>query len=201
MDTFKAIESRRAVKAFDPDYKMTPQEKEKIFTLAQLAPTAFNIQHWRFVTIDDPALRTKIREVAWNQPQVTDSSLLVILCADTKSWEKDTLRYWASATKEAQDFLLPAIDAYYRGKERVQLDEVHRSCGMAGTTIMLAARAMDYDTCPMDGFDYEAVGKLINLPDDHVISFMIAIGKKMAEPYERPPLLPAEEIIISNKFS
>ena len=57
-----------------------------------------------------------------------------------------------------------------------------RSCGMAAQTIMLAAKSMGYDTCPMKGFDYEKVGKLLNLPDDHVIVMMILVGKAAKPP-------------------
>ena len=60
----------------------------------------------------------------------------------------------------------------YKGNEQVQRDEAMRSCGIAAQTLMLAAKAMGYDSCPMDGFDFEAVGKLINLPADHLISMV-----------------------------
>jgi nitroreductase len=200
MDVFQAIETRRAVKGFDPAHKISVAEGDKLFAMARLAPTAFNIQHVRFLDVDDAALRQDIRAAAWNQAQVTDSSLLVVLCADTKAWEKEPMRYWATAPKETQDFMLPAIDAYYRGKEGVQRDEAHRSCAMAGMNLMLSARAMGYDSSPMDGFDYEAVGKLINLPEDHLISFMVAIGKKAQEPHPKAPLLPVEDVVIRNKF-
>jgi nitroreductase len=50
-----------------------------------------------------------------------------------------------------------------------------RSCGIAGQTIILAAKAMGYDTCPMIGFDPQKVAELIKLPDDHVIYLL---GKK-----------------------
>jgi nitroreductase len=200
MNIFETLQARRAVKGFNPDHKMSAEEEQKLFDHARLSPTAFNIQHWRFVTVKDTALRQKIRAAAWDQAQVTDSSLLVILCADTKAWEKAPVRYWQNAPQEAQDFILPALDAYYRGKERVQLDEVHRSCGMAGMNLMLMAQEMGYDSCPMDGFDYDAVGKLINLPADHVISFMIAIGKKTKEPYERANRLPHDEVVVTDRF-
>ena len=52
-----------------------------------LAPLAFNIQHWRFVLVQDPELHKQVRAVAWDQAQVTDASLLIILCADLKAWE------------------------------------------------------------------------------------------------------------------
>jgi nitroreductase len=88
MDTIEAITQRRAVKQFDPGHQMTKNEIEQLFSLAILSPTAFNIQNWRFVLVQNPDLRKTIRSVSWNQAQVTDASLLIVLCADLKSWEK-----------------------------------------------------------------------------------------------------------------
>jgi len=200
METLEAIRTRRAVKQYDPNHEMTDAEIEQLMSLALLSPTAFNIQNWRFVLVRDPELRKQVRNAAWDQAQVTDASLLVILCADTKSWEKEPGRYWVNAAKATQDFLLPAIDSYYRGREQVQRDEAMRSCGIAAQTLMLAARAMGYDSCPMDGFDFEAVGKLINLPADHVVAMFVAIGKATKEAWPRGGQLPVSEVVIKDRF-
>jgi len=200
MDVFGAIEGRRAVKHFDPDHRMTEEEIERLLGAAVLAPTAFNIQNWRFVLVRDPGLRKKIRDVAWDQAQVTDASLLIVVCGDVKAWEKDPARYWSNAPQEVQDFLVPAIGKYYGGREWVQRDEALRSIGMAAQTLMLAAKAMGYETCPMDGFDYEAVGKLIKLPADHVVGMFVAVGKGIGEPWPRPPLIPRDEVVKYDTF-
>jgi len=200
MDMFTAIETRRAVKQYDPEHRMTEEEIERLFSLALLSPTAFNIQNWRFVLLRDPELRKQVRAVAWNQAQVTDASLLVVLCADLKSWEKEPVRYWKNTPKEVQDFVVPAIDQYYRGRDSVQRDEAMRSCGIAAQTLMLAARAMGYDSCPMDGFDYDAVGKLINLPPDHVVAMFVAIGKGTKEAWPRGGQLPLSEVLMEDRF-
>ena len=65
---------------------------------------------------------------------------------------------------------------------------------------MLAAKEMGYDTCAMDGFDYDAVGKLIQLPGDHVISFMLAVGKGVKEPWPRGGQLPLKDVVITDRF-
>ncbi|HLD14825.1 MAG TPA: nitroreductase family protein [Burkholderiales bacterium] len=197
----EAIETRRAVKAFDPNHRMTEVEIERLLSLALMAPTAFNIQNWRFVLVRDSVLRQEIRKVAWNQAQVTDASLLVVLCADLKSWEKEPARYWRNVTKPVQDFLVPAIQQYYAGREQVQRDEAMRSCGITAMTLMLAAKEMGYDSCPMDGFNFEAVGKLINLPKDHTIAMFVAIGKGIKEPLPRGGQLPMSEVVIENRFA
>ena len=201
MKTEEAIQTRRAIKHYDATHSMTPEEVNELLSLAILSPTAFNIQNWRFVIVDDPELRKQIREVAWDQAQVTDASLFIVLCADLKSWEKQPSRYWVNAPKEIQEFMLPAIDKYYRGKDQVQRDEAMRSCGITAQTLMLAARSMGYDSCPMDGFDFEKVSELIHLPAEHVIAMFVAIGKCTKESWPRPGQLDLNEVIIKNRFA
>jgi nitroreductase len=200
MNTLEAIKERRAVKLYDAAHRMTDDEIGDLLSLAMLSPTAFNIQHWRFVVVKDPELRRQIRAAAWDQAQVTDASLLIVLCADLKAWEKQPERYWANASKEVQDYLIPAIDQYYRGKEQVQRDEAIRSCGIAAQTLMLAAKAMGYDSCPMDGFDFDKAAKLIRLPDDHVIAMFVAIGKAIQPAKPRGGQLSREEVVFTNTF-
>lgn len=73
---------------------MGEDEIRELMSPAMLSPTAFNIQHWRFVQVRDPALREEIRAACWMQPQITDASLLVVICADVKAWPKSPERYW-----------------------------------------------------------------------------------------------------------
>jgi len=200
MEVSRAIEMRRSVKAYDPNHRMSEAETEKLMALAMLSPTAFNIQNWRFVLVRDAELRKKIRANAWDQAQVTDASLLVILTADLKAWERAPERYWREAPQPVRDYLVPAIGGYYAGHEQVQRDEAMRSCGIAAMNLMLVAKEMGYDSCPMDGFDFDAVGKLINLPPDHVIAMFVAIGKGIQEPFPRGGQLPMGEVVITDRF-
>ena len=201
MKTVDAIRSRRSVKPFAEKHSMSEEKANELLSLAVLSPTAFNIQNWRFVVVTDRELRKQIREVAWDQAQVTDTSLFIVLCADLKAWEKQPGRYWVNASKELQEFMLPAIDDYYRGKDQVQRDEAMRSCGIVAQTLMLAAKSMGYDSCPMDGFDFEKVAELIHLPDDHVIAMFVAIGKGTKEALPRAGQLDLDEVIIENSFA
>lgn len=200
MDVFSAIETRRSVKQFDPNHKMSEAEIEKLLSLAMLSPTAFNIQHWRFVRVEDKALREQIRAVSWMQPQITDASLLLVLCADLDAWKKQPERYWRNADKEIGEMMVGAIHGYYNDLEGVQRDEAMRSCGIAAQTLMLAAKAMGYDSCPMDGFDFDAVAKLIKLPPDHVITMFVAIGKATREPWPRGGQLALSEVVVRDRF-
>ena len=200
MDTLKAIVERRSVKHYDPNHRLTSIEEDQLLALAMLSPTAFNMQNWRFVLVKDPELRQQIRAVSWNQAQVTDASLLMVLCADLKAWEKNPVRYWKNAPQDIQKILVPTMGSYYQGRDTVQRDEAMRSCGIAAQTLMLAAKAMGYDSCAMDGFDFDAVGKLINLPCDHTIALFVVIGKALQPPMPRGGQLAKHEVVIIDRF-
>jgi len=83
----------------------------------------------------------------------------------------------------------------------LQRDEAQRSIGIAMQTIMLAAKSMGYESCPMIGFDFDKVAALIGLPEDHVIGPMIAIGKGTKDPWPKPGQLPMHEVVIQDRFA
>lgn len=200
MKVNEAIRARRAIKWYDPEHQMPEDTFRNLMDHAILSPTAFNIQNWRFVRVTDPEQRKAIRAAAWDQAQITDASELLVLCFDNKAWERDPLRYWRNAPQEVQGYLVPAIDTYYRDKPQVERDEGMRSCGLVGQAIMLMAQELGYQTCPMDGFDFDTVAKIINLPDDHTIAFMIAIGKGIKDSWPKPGQMDLDEVMVSNRF-
>ena len=92
------------------------------------------------------------------------------------------------------------IGPFHEGREWLQRDEAQRSIGIAMQTLMLAAKSLGYDSCPMIGFDIDGVAKLIKLPDDCVMGPMVAIGKGTKEPWPKPGQLPLKEVVVENTF-
>ena len=92
------------------------------------------------------------------------------------------------------------IAPFYADNAQLQRDEAMRSIGIASQTIMLAAKAMGYDSCPMIGFDPTQVAKIIDLPDRHVIGLMITVGKALKPANPRPGQLPYEEVVHRDGF-
>ena len=200
MNIIEAIEGRRSIKHYDPEHTMPEADIAELIRLAKLAPSSFNMQNYRFVVVRDKELRKQIRAAAWDQAQVTDASLLVIMCADLTAHADNPSRYWSHAPQEVQDILVPALTPFYEGRPQITRDEAMRSSALGGMTLMLAAREFGYESCPMVGFDADAVAKLINLPDDHAISFMIAIGKQAKPAWPRGERLPDAEVVIQDRF-
>ena len=173
---------------------------KKMFSAVMLSPTSFNIQHWRFVLVKDKEMRQKIKVASFNQPKVTDASLLVVICGDIMAWKKDPSRYWKNVSEDDRNNLLPMIESFYNGREEMQRDEAIRSCSIAAQTLMLAAKSLGYDSAPMIGFNQMEVGKIINLPDDHLIAMMVCIGKAKDPPLPRGGQLEFNEVVIEDKF-
>lgn len=201
MKTLDAIYNRRAIKAFDPDHRLTDDEERQLLEATIQAPTSFNIQHWRLVILRDPELRAKIRTEHGNdQSQMTDASLLVLFTADMKAWTKSPERYWQNAPREVSDLLVGWMGPFHEGREWLQRDEAQRSIGLAMQTLMLAAQDLGYQSCPMIGFDIEKVAELINLPDDHVMGPMVAVGKGTKDPWPKPGQLSLTDVVVENGF-
>lgn len=196
-----AIETRRSVKDFAPDFVIPKADEETLLGQALMSPTAFNIQHWRFVVIRDPELRRRLRAVANDQPQITDAALLIAVCADTNAWRRDLADCWSNVDDDLRETIAIMVDGFYRGRTQFQRDEALRSCGIAAQTLMLAATGMGYGSCAMDLLDADAVGRLISLPDDHVFGMFVAIGKARTPPKPRPGARRREEVVLVDRFT
>ena len=200
MDVFTAVAARRSIKKFDPEHSLSEDEIHRLMEAAILSPTSFNLQNWRFVLVADPERKERLREIGWRQAQFAEASLVILICGDLKAHARDPGRYWRHAPEAPRAAIVSAIVDAYEGRRDRQHDEVLRSGGIAAQTIMLAAKAMGYDTCPMVGFDFAAAAALVNLPPDHEIVMAVTVGKRREDPRPRGGQLPLEEVVIRERF-
>ena len=200
MDTLEAIKTRRATKKFDKSYKMTSEQIKLLMEHAILSPTSYNQQNWRFITITEQSVKDQISKAARDQPQPSEGSLVIILCGNMNAWKEEPLRYWKNHPSEKQETVKNALQRKYADSAQNRRDEAIRSCGMAAQTIMLAARQMGLDSCPMGGFEYDELAKVINLPENHLIVLMIVLGKAVEPAKPRGGQLSLDEIVFENRF-
>lgn len=200
MNTLEAIKERRSIKYFDPDHEMMTTEINTLMEHTLLSPTSFNMQNWRFVVVKDKSIKEQLKAASFNQAQVSDASIVILVCGDLNAWAKEPQRYWKNAPEQVQAQIVPMIGGFYQNNPQLQRDEVMRSAGIAGQTIMLAAKAMSYDSCPMIGFDEKKVAEIINLPDDNVLGLMIVIGKATQSARGRSGQLDMSEVVFFDHF-
>jgi len=199
MELSEAILSRRSVKKFDPHHELDDDELRQLVRFACLAPTSFNMQNWQFVAVRDPARKADLRAAAYNQAQVEEASLVLVLCGRLDA-HVDPSRVLRNAPDEMRGMFTGMIQGLYGTNESLNLQEACRSVGFAGQNVMLMAREMGYDSCPMIGFDARKVAKLLELPDECPPLLMLTIGRALEPARERMGLLDLEEVLSLEEY-
>ncbi|MGH1337889.1 MAG: nitroreductase family protein [Aureispira sp.] len=194
------IQDRKATRFYDPTFKIDSETTERLIKLGQAAPSSFNIQHCRFLVVRDQELRQQIRSIAMNQAQITDASLLIVVCAKIDSWKEDISQKWNHTSKQVQGFIRQSIDEFYQNNTTMQRDEAIRSSGMASQNLMLAAQGMGLQSGALVGFDFKKVAKLIHLPNNYIISNFIVIGRSNEVDSPKSPRLPLTHVLFENTF-
>lgn len=194
------IKTRRAIKKFDSTYRMSSEDVKALRELTILSPTSYNQQNWRFVYVTDQMVKDKISKAARNQAQSKDGSLVIVLCGNLNAWKEEPLRYWRNNTLEKQELVKNALARKYENSPENRRDEAMRSCGFAAQTIMLAARQMGLDSCPMVGFEYDELAEIIQLPKDHMIVMMVVVDKRAEDAAQRGGQLALDDVFFENHF-
>ncbi|SMG19614.1 nitroreductase family protein [Paenibacillus aquistagni] len=204
-DFHQVVKERHSVRYYDPSVKMTIAELEEILHEATLAPSSSNLQPWRFLVIEDQALKEKLLPIAFNQKQVVDASAVIAVFGDLKWYERGEQIYSASVdagymTEEVkQQFVGTAENVYRNMDEARKKSIVHIDGGLVSMQLMLSARARGYDTVPMGGFDGVKFKEAFNVPEHYENIMLIAIGKA-AQPGRPTVRLPLDQIVSWNEL-
>jgi nitroreductase len=194
------VTARRSVKNYDPNHTISDAELKAIFDKVVLAPSSFNLQHWRFIVVRDQANKEKLCRAAFDQPQVKAASAAIVVAGKLSAHE-DAPRIYSESPESIRDIMLPMIRGFYAEKPAMQRDEAIRSGALAAMTLMYAAQDAGYATGPMIGFDPAAVGNLVGLDEHHIPVMLVVIGKQTGDIRPRPKRLPVEEVVKLESFN
>lgn len=195
-----AIEERAATNSFDTTKPVPDDLIRELVRLASRAPTAFNLQNWRFVAVRSPEAKARLRKVACDQAKVTEAAVTFILCGRLPASElvverlqpsveagfmsPETVRLWEQAAK-----------SLYAGQPRMQRDEAIRSATFGASTLILAAKAHGLSSCPMVGFDPDGVAREFALAADEVPVLLLAVGHAAPGNWPQKPRRPVASVL------
>jgi nitroreductase len=187
----QAIESRYSIRTFVQE-TLSKERLQEIIRLAGLAPSAWNLQPWRFHIVMDPNKKAKLQEAAYGQKQVASAPAVIMAASDME----DVLAKLANTVhpelsperKEEEIINLSAIFGSMSVEERGQWG-LAQTCIALGF-LLIAAEGLGYSTVPMLGFDANQVRQILNLPEHVKFAAMVPIGHKAAEghSHHRHPL-------------
>lgn len=189
--------SRHSVRAYKPGVTMPEEDLKRILELASSAPSSWNLQHWRYLVIRDEANKQKLLPLTYNQQQVADASVVVILLGDLQA-NQSAGEVFSKSPEAVRQAMIGQIEGAYTSPQNAR-DEAIRNASLAGMQLMLAARALGYDTVPMGGYDRGAVIREFGIPERYLPVMIIPIGVA-AQPARATERFPLEQIVINERF-
>jgi len=170
-ELIKVQEWRYATKQFDPDRKVPADLWSALEKSLILSPSSFGLQPWKFLVIQDPALRAKLKAASWGQTQIEDASHLVVFLAKETLTEADVDHYVARVAEVRHQ--APESLAAYRGMmvgtlvtgpRAATVDAwAARQAYIALGNFMTSAALLGVDTCPMEGLDAAQYDQILGL--------------------------------------
>jgi nitroreductase len=204
---------RHACKEFDLNKKISQPDFDTILEAARLSPSSFGIEPWKFLVVQNPALREKIRVHTWGaQKQLpTCSHYVVVLARKSYFMAYDApyvSQYMSEVQKSPADVLERRLKIYENfqkvefgiyGNEKAMFDWSSKQTYIALANMMTVAALMGIDSCPVEGFHQEKLDELLADsfgidPKQYGISVMAAFGYKV-NPIRPKVRLPESEVV------
>jgi nitroreductase len=184
-----ALHWRYATKRFDPTRRIPGEVWQILEQSLVLTPSSFGLQPWKFLIIEDPDVRTRLRAASWGQPQVTDASHYLVLTARTAITPAD-IDDWTSRLSEVQgtpsEALAPLRKVITGFTAAMTPDALLawniRQVYIALGQLMTAAALLGIDACPMEGIDPAAYDAVLGLSGgEHTTAVGCALGYRAAD--------------------
>jgi nitroreductase len=177
----QAIRERRATPSFDGE-PIPAADLRQILDAGLHAPSGYNMQPWRFVVVQHPEQRKRLRAASYNQAKVEEASAVIVACGDRDGWRKDLdeMLRLGRAGGMPEGYAAQAsqsVPAYLSGFNEWQMAGwLNKQVMLAVTSMMLMAEVMGYDTAPMEGFEQEKICETLRLPMSYWVVALLAIG-------------------------
>ena len=189
MDTKQAILTRQSIREYDPSFKIDEATLLQLLQDASTAPSSWNLQPWRFVLIQQPEMKAKLRPFVYsNTPQLDTSSALILILNDL-----DRYAMYPILNQMDLDAGLITQDHFKIRQQKAEQARATRSkesldreglldCGLVAQNIMILARGYGFDTCPMGGFDRDQFMSILGMDSTRYKPVvLISIGQRLKD--------------------
>ncbi|MBQ0216433.1 nitroreductase family protein [Alcaligenes faecalis] len=176
-----AIESRISINHFQPNCPFDEDVITSLIYQATKAPSAYNLQNWRFIAARSHEAKVRLKAAAFGQQKIEDASVAFVICGTLAAHTQlaSALQPSVDAQIMAQDIAdvwVARASVDHPASPVLQRDEAVRSASLAAMTLMLAAQGMKLGSCAMSGFDAELVRQSFNLSADELPVMIVTVG-------------------------
>ena len=184
-----ALSWRYAVQAFDSSKKVAQGDLETILESARLSANSFGLEAWKFIVVENPELRLKLKEAGYGQSKITDASHLIVVARRTDVRENIVAERIArtaqivGAPESAFADFKAMLDGAISSRDDQALDSwIKSQTYIALGSMMETASLLNVDNAAMEGFDPKAVDAVLGLPKKHLASVsMLALGYRATD--------------------
>lgn len=197
--TISLIERHVSANLFDASHTLTDVEIEELVRLATRAPTAYNLQHWRFIAVRASDTKARLRALAFDQAKVTDAAVTFIICGvlPDHSVVHERLSPFVKSgfmpASIASDWQEGARTRY--ADPQAARHEAVRSATFGAGTLIHAAEALGLASSPMIGFDAGRVARAFGFSSKEISVILVTIGRAAPGNWPQKPRRPLAEVL------
>ncbi len=185
--TIDILKQRASVKEYDTTHEMTKEELTELLDITTKAPSAWN-QHWHFTVFHSAESKAKLLPIAYNQKQISQASAVIAVLGDLEANQNGEKIYSELAeqgfiTEDIKETLMTQINGAYQSEQYAR-EAAYSNASLAAMQLMIAAKAMGYDTCAMGGFSKDAYIKEFNVSGRYEPVMLISVGKAAKEAHK-----------------
>lgn len=179
-DLISKLEWRYATKKFDPSQLVSQDKIDFILEAIRLSATSSGLQPYEVLVITNKAIREQIKQVAWNQGQVTDSSHLLVFAA-WDNYTADRINSMFDLTNDIRGFKnegwenyrASLLNTYPQRDAETNFQHAARQAYIGLGSALIAAAELKVDSTPMEGFDPAKVDEILGLKEKGLRSVLL----------------------------
>lgn len=170
MDILSKLNTRYATKVFDSTKKVSEADMEKLLEAIRLSASSYGLQPYKVLVVEDPKIRAELRKFAWDQPQITDASALLVFAVNNETNKKsvdDFINLIAQTRNLSKESLGGYNDMMTGSLQNLNKEQVEtwvsKQAYIALGFGLVSAAVLGIDTCPMEGFSPDDFDRILNL--------------------------------------
>lgn len=197
----QAIEARLSVNHYEIGRPLDDDIIASLVAQATRAPSAYNMQNWRFIAVRSDEAKVRLKSVAYGQQKVVDAAVAFIVCGTLAAHRQLPAALQPSVDagvmpQHLVDGWIAQADRAHEGDPVLQRDEAVRSASLAAMTLMLAAQGMSLGTCAMVGFDAVALREEFGLVGSELPVLIVTVGYPSANNWPQKPRKPLQDVLV-----
>ena len=185
MKTLKTLSQAIAERRSTPSFDSAPVAATDLKTILQAglaAPSGYNMQPWRFIVVQSPEQKKKLRAASYNQAKVEEASAVIVACGDSDGWRRDLDLMLAQgrAGGMPESYAEQARSSVPNYLSSFSSETMHgwlsKQVMLAFSFMLLTAETLGYDTAPLEGFEQEKMHEALRLPLSYFVVALLAVG-------------------------